>query len=355
MELADASEFAPAVCEFWQPNRIPYSPLHPRTRFTRWLPTDSEENYRRRGNKDFSVESVGYEFNSLGYRGPEFERRPGEAAVMFVGDSNTVGVGMPWEGMWTTRITQRLEERWGKPVRQCNLGWLGTGSDYAAMMVHQAVDVIRPDAVFVLWSFTSRITWFASPRRQVHFLPEQAEREDSREHSAYLRLASESQGFFNFVRNFTLVRERLLRQSIPFYWGTVEQFQRSMLEAYLPLDNYAGPLEKLDLARDARHAGSKSHAAFAERLIATLDRQAANGATSIPVPSSADLAAVHRGHSNVEVARRPDAASSAGNTGHLPRADLLSERWGAPVRNLLGAIRMRGRVRALKRKDPFIY
>src|SRR4051812_4289882 len=213
MNREDASKFAPAVCEFWQPNRIPHSPLHPRTRFMRWLPSDSEENYHSQGNKAFSADSISYEFNSLGYRGPDFDRLPGEGAVMFVGDSNTVGVGMPWEGLWTTLVTSRLEERWNKPVRQCNMGYGATGSDYAAMMVHQAVDVIRPDAVFVLWSYLSRITWFANPSVQAHF-HERQHAVHSQEYAAFLQLATDAQGFFNFVRNLTLVRERLLRQGI---------------------------------------------------------------------------------------------------------------------------------------------
>src|SRR3712207_8170656 len=48
----------------------------------------------------------GYSFNSLGYRGPEFERGPSEAAVVFVGDSNTFGLGTPWEGLWTWHVVK---------------------------------------------------------------------------------------------------------------------------------------------------------------------------------------------------------------------------------------------------------
>ena len=119
----------------------------------------------------FSVESVGYEFNSLGYRGAELEFRPGEKAVMFLGYSNTLGLGMPWEQLWTSLVTNQLQECWGVPVHQHNLGWAATGADYVAMMVHQAVEVLRPAAVFVLWSFVGRTMWFPDPRHQAHFLP----------------------------------------------------------------------------------------------------------------------------------------------------------------------------------------
>jgi hypothetical protein len=268
----DESTFSPAVCEYWQTNRVPRSPLYPYTRFLRWLHTDSEENYRKRGNKEFSELSVGYEFNSLGYRGGEFEPEPGGVAVMFVGDSNTLGLGTPWEGLWTSLVVKRLEQRWGVSVRQYNLAWGGTGSDYTAMMVHQTVEVLKPAAVLVLWSFVGRMTWFAGTRRQVHFIPEWVQEPYAKEHSAYLRLATEPHTFFNYVRNFHLVNDRLSRLGIPYYWGNMEQFSDEMLAPYLPLDGYAGRWRSLDFARDGRHAGLKSHACFAEAVMSVVDK-----------------------------------------------------------------------------------
>ena len=343
--MADVFEnkFAPTACEFWQANRIPRS-RYTRTQFLRWFPTDSEENYRKQGNKAFSVESVGYEFNSLGYRGPEFNREPGEAVVMFLGDSHTFGVGMPWEKLWTSLLTKHLEQCWGVPVRQCNLAWGGTGSDYAAMMVHQSVDVLKPDAVFILWSFISRMTWFADAHRPVHFFPEYAPSSNKyyiEEHSAYLRLATESHGFFNFVRNFHLVRDRLLRLGIACYWGTCQQFSRKMLEPYLPLDGFAGCWKMMDRARDGLHGGLESHAVFAESVISTMER----GALSRPVANWL---------STVEAARTVALPYDpiSGQPSALDRIKILVPRR---IREFIGNLRVRRRVRAMKRKDPFIY
>jgi hypothetical protein len=328
--MSDENKFAPAACELWQAHRIPCSPLYPRTRFLRWLPTDTEENYRQRGNKAFSVDSVGYEFNSLGYRGPEFDRQPGEAAVMFLGDSNTLGIGTPWEGLWTSLVTQHLEERWGMPVRQCNLAWGATGSDYTAMMVHQSIDVLRPNAVFILWSFVSRMTWFADTRRQVHFVPGWPPSADAQEHAAYLRLATEAQGFFNYVRNFHLVHSRISQLGIPYYWGNLEQFSREMLAPYLPLDGYVGCWEAVDAARDGWHGGLASHALFARRVISAMDQ----GTVS-------------------------RAGEKAGSTASEVRASYPIEHRRLSGTRLLGrlldGVRYRLRVRAMKRKDPFIY
>jgi hypothetical protein len=270
MAKSDERNFLPEVCEFWQLNRIPRSPLAPGVNFLRWMLPDSEENYHRAGNKHFSVESVGYEFNSLGYRSSEFNRQPGERGILFLGDSHTLGVGMPWEGLWTFLVTRHLEERCRRPVRQFNLAWGATGTDHVAMMVHQCVDVLRPDAVFVLWSHVGRMTWFPDTRRRVSFFP--GSQLKIKEYDAYLRLATDAHGFFNYVRNFHFVRDRLLRQNIPFYWGNLDRYSNEMLQWYLPLDRYVGLWERLDLARDGRHNGFQSHARFASLMIEAIER-----------------------------------------------------------------------------------
>jgi hypothetical protein len=268
----DEKKFSPTACEFWQPNRVPRSPYTPGLRFARWLHTDSEENYRQRGNKDYSIEGVGYEFNSLGYRGPEFQRERGERAVVFIGDSNTMGVGMPWDELWTSLVTTHLEQKWGTAVRQFNLAWSGTGCDYVAMMVHQCIEMLKPDAVFVLWSFVTRMMWFADTRRHVHFVPEYTPSANAKEHDAYLRLLTDSQGFFNYVRNFQFVNDRLQLLNTPYYWANLEQFSRTMLQDYLPLDRYAGRWHRVDFARDARHGGRMTHGGLADLMCEAIER-----------------------------------------------------------------------------------
>lgn len=334
----DEGHFAPAACQFWQVGRVPRSPLWPRTDFVRWLHTDSEENYERRGNRDFSVESVGYAFNSLGYRGPEFVCEAGEPCVLFVGDSNTFGTGMPWERLWSSLVVEELSQRWGTSVRQCNMAWGGTGSDYTAMVVHQSASVLMPAAIVILWSYVGRMTWFADPRRQVHFIPEWAPGIDTAEHAAYLRLATQPQGFFNYVRNFFLVCDRLSLLGIPFYWGNLEAFSTELLSHYLPLDGYVGRFEKRDLARDGRHGGIESHAAFARLVLDAMERDGLDGRER----QAGVLAASASEQNFSELDPEPPPERRRG-------------RLARGVDAVLASGRARRRIRALKRKDPFIY
>lgn len=327
-------DFAPDVCKFWQAGRIPTSPLWPRIAVSQWQFSDTEENYRSRGNKQIPAASVDYRFNSFGYRSPEFDREPGERLIAFFGDSNTLGMGTPWESVWTTAVTGYLADRWGVPVRQCNLAWVGTGSDYVAMMVHQCVDVLRPDAVFVLWSYVGRATWFETARRQVHFTPGWPSK-DKEAYDAYLRLATDAQGFFNYIRNCSLVDQRLANMRVPYFWGNAERFSDQMLGNYLPMDGFVGRWERADLARDGRHGGPESHAAFASLVVQAIER---NGLDRDNRPGQVNQIPDDR------LIARPDYRDRSGVFRTL-----------VPVGRAMSGVRIRRRIRAMKRRDPFIY
>jgi hypothetical protein len=262
------STLSPATCEFWQLNRIPYSPLPAGTRYARWLSSDSEENYKRRGNREFSPESVNYNFNSYGYRSDEFDVDRSPPAIVFIGCSNTLGIGIPFEALWTTIVTRYFQEQWKTTVLQYNLAWMGTGSDHVAMMVHQCIDLLKPAAVFVLWSYVNRMTWFADVKRRFHFLPDSTRYAPPKEHEAFLLLSTDAQAFFNYVRNYNFVYDRLFRRNIPFFCGNLEQFSIDTLRNYVPTDCFVGRWNRLDAARDNQHSGVKSHADFAVRTIA---------------------------------------------------------------------------------------
>jgi hypothetical protein len=258
---------ASTAAKYWCGSEIPRSPLPSTTRFLRWHQTDSEENYFSRGNAAFSVEDVGYEFNSLGYRCGELTRDPGSKAILFLGDSNTAGVGMPVHAIWPSLVAAAMEQHWGQRVQQFNLGWGGTGSDFVAMMLHQTVDVLQPDAVVVLWSYLARISWYPNASQMVHFVPEYVPPYFRPEHDAFLRLATEADCFFNFVRNFLFVNEILLRRGIPMYWGNIENLAEVVLQPYLPLGGFVGNWKVVDRGRDGRHAGVRSHADFASKVV----------------------------------------------------------------------------------------
>jgi hypothetical protein len=258
-------DFAPDATEFWRLRKIPCTSLRGTVRSCRWLHSDSEANYVKRGNKEFSPESISYEINNFGYRSDEFDETGSVPALMFIGCSYTLGIGIPWESLWSTIVTNHFQTAWGTPVRQYNLAWSGTGGDHVAMIVHQCVDILKPQAIFVLWSYINRLTWFETPRRRHHFFPNSSSIPET-EHTAFLRLSTNANAFFNFVKNYNFVVWRLKAVGVPFFCGTYENFDVETLKHYVPTNSFAGRWRRLDLARDNQHSGVQSHARFAEKI-----------------------------------------------------------------------------------------
>jgi hypothetical protein len=135
------------------------------------------------------------------------------------------------------------------------------------MMVHQCTSQLKPLAVFVLWSYVNRLTWFETPKRRYHFLPNLTTSVPEAEHGAFLRLSTDAQAFFNFVRNYNFVANTLQVLKVPFFCGILERFEAETLKHYVPLDPFIGRWNRLDVARDNQHSGVKSHADFAERVV----------------------------------------------------------------------------------------
>lgn len=268
---SEERQFSPDRCEFWQRGVIPRTSLPRGTKVLRWLHGDSEENYYRQGNRQYTPECIDYRFNDHGYRSDEFcdDERP---AFLFVGCSNTLGIGLPEEQRWTSVVTGHYSTVWDRKVKQYNLGWSGTGPDHAAMIVHQCAEVLRPAAVFVLWSFVNRMTWFKTATTRVHFHPSRDANTPIAEHEAFALLSTDANAFFNYVRNYTFVRERLARLGIPLVCGNMEQFSTEMLRPYVDLDCLAGSWKRVDTARDGQHSGVRSNREFAMQMISGADR-----------------------------------------------------------------------------------
>lgn len=153
-------DFAPNATEFWQLRKIPRTSLRGTVRSCRWLHSDSEANYVKRGNKEFSPESISYEFNNFGYRSDEFHETGSIPALMFIGCSYTLGIGIPWEvaldyysyetlrnslGYSCSPIQFGMERDWWgscchgcSPMRRC----LKAAGNIRFVVIHQSTDVV---------------------------------------------------------------------------------------------------------------------------------------------------------------------------------------------------------------------
>jgi lysophospholipase L1-like esterase len=91
--------------------------------------------------------------NAAGLRGPEVAaEEPGEARVLFLGDSQVAGFEVPDEETFVRRLEPELGRRLGRRVRTFNGGVRGYGTDQALLFYRDRGRALEPDAVVVFVS-----------------------------------------------------------------------------------------------------------------------------------------------------------------------------------------------------------
>lgn len=179
--------------------------------------------------------TVSYEYNSRGFRDREW---PGNIddlanAVWCLGDSFTVGLGVPWAHTWP----QQLERT--SPVVTINVSMDGASNDWLARTAIKIFEAIGPVRMAIMWSFLhrrelqdSRSHWHRILRRWSKMRLEWSsssttgQKETQSDHDRRLwhdrRAIDPAQDFENFQQNFHRVqgRSQICHMLIPWaYYG----------------------------------------------------------------------------------------------------------------------------------------
>lgn len=88
--------------------------------------------------------------NNLGFRGPPLTLDPFDQKfqIITLGDSFTYGWGANEEEVWSTVLSNSLNEK-GMPVEIANLGWGGVGPTEYANLAEKAIPLLKPNLVIV--------------------------------------------------------------------------------------------------------------------------------------------------------------------------------------------------------------
>lgn len=103
-----------------------------------------------------------YSFNSLGYRGPEYDPSAQHSAFLF-GCSHTFGVGVKFDEIWAVDVARRLADAAGlDPTRGCvvNFGEPGASNDYISRAVVTQCGRSTPDLALVHFAPADRTEGF---------------------------------------------------------------------------------------------------------------------------------------------------------------------------------------------------
>ena len=100
--------------------------------------------------KNYPVQDFDYQFNSWGFRGPEYKEYIGKPVILCMGDSNTVNVGGPIESSWASQLGKMLK------LPCINLGMDGAGNDAIRICYDRAVELFDVQETFVMYSYFHR-------------------------------------------------------------------------------------------------------------------------------------------------------------------------------------------------------
>lgn len=98
----------------------------------------------------YPVQDFDYQFNSWGFRGPEYNNLIGKPVNICLGDSFTVNLGGPIEHSWCSQLSSKMD------LPTINLGVHGAGNDTIRLVYERANNIFDVKNTFVMYSFFHR-------------------------------------------------------------------------------------------------------------------------------------------------------------------------------------------------------
>jgi hypothetical protein len=238
----------------------------------KWIATDTRESYLKHGGHPLYGElCIDYDFNSFGYRSPEFNVTS-DIRIIAIGCSHVMGVGLPREALFHELFAERLRSTLSREVVLWNLGLPGAANDYIARTLHLAIPYLDPHVVLVNFTHANRREYLSTSRTWMPYCPGHAPRDlVAREIKRHFEaLSSPFDDDLNLFRNYKAI-ESLLSSRMWLYSTTshpdadADPFHMNFarLRHHVDLERYVGPLRRIDLARDWSHFGPVSHETLA--------------------------------------------------------------------------------------------
>ena len=99
---------------------------------------------------NYPVQNFNYQFNSWGFRGPEYSDYVGKEVILCLGDSFTVNIGGPIEHSWPSQLAKYFD------IPTVNLGMNGAGNDAIRLVYDRACKIFNVRHTFVVYTFLHR-------------------------------------------------------------------------------------------------------------------------------------------------------------------------------------------------------
>ena len=241
-----------------------------------------------RDQRDLQEPEHVYEFNSLGFRGAEYD--PRAALRVFVcGCSYAFGMGVLADMTWPVVFTRLAASALGVPVEQShvqNFSQIGASNNYVARTLIKQCHQISPTLAIAAFTHNSRVEyldgqeirnlgyWNINPSNR---FPEPPDAPGAR----FFRQYSEREGLQNLLTNMVLFQSAMVNRRVPYImvWIDIDRLHTAQVILEPVLNDY---YTVLDLSRVSRlsikqhhihvdtvegHPGPQSQERFARALV----------------------------------------------------------------------------------------
>lgn len=192
--------------------------------------------------------AITYEFNSEGFRSPEFE--PDGELMLALGCSYTMGIGLPVSDTWPFLLAQQLG------MQFANLGWGGASGDYCYRMAEYWIPQLRPRLVVLLNPPESRMEILIDSQGQCEEVSAMTIQQSRWSNDVWLR------DWYGTVENL----QQHQRKNSNAIAGICQQHDIYFL-SYNAHQWMARSREELGYARDRYHAGRPGHEQLVEQIV----------------------------------------------------------------------------------------
>ena len=209
---------------------------------------------------------VSYKFNSRGFRDEEWPETVEELrnCIWCFGDSFTVGMGCPYDSIWT----KKLEKITG--IRTINISMDGASNEWISRKVLRVIEEIDPKLMIIHWSYFDRRedpdTSLIDEDRRISLL-------SNKDYQSNKNIKVLSENLKNTLRcikkveslNHHKVIHSIINDEINSYpfptRKTIHNSVESIAKHYIPF------IDKVDYARDGHHYGIQTSELFVDKVV----------------------------------------------------------------------------------------
>lgn len=238
---------------------------------------DSPQQWQKYTNVSaVKVDAFSYTFSSLGFRCDEFDLES-DLPLLFLGCSNTLGLGVPLDNVWAKIICNRVRQHTGKQIPYWNLAKNGSSIDIQFLLLEKFISKLKPKFIFFLIPPIYRRTFYYNKEFFSCNFNEfvYKELDYPRAISNLLEFyVDESSALFELHKYMLLINSLCMQHNTKlfyqFCYSLTEDEQdffdnrKSSYSEFIELKTpFPGPVDR---ARDRQHHGPASHAIFAANL-----------------------------------------------------------------------------------------